>query len=130
MTVDKNLLKYRLTKARETLEDAKLLLSENRLNSTMNRLYYSLFYAVLALLETKGFASSKHSGVRSLFNEHFVKKGIVSRELGQFYGELFKERQKGDYTDYTTFSPEKVRGYMGKCILYLSEIESVVNKLI
>lgn len=110
--MDKDLIKYRLARAKETLEDAKLLLSENRLNSAVNRLYYSLFYAVLALLETKGFASSKHSGVRALFNEHFVKTCIVSKELGKFYGELFDERQEGDYIDYATFTPEKVRDYM------------------
>ncbi|WP_176237898.1 HEPN domain-containing protein [Candidatus Hakubella thermalkaliphila] len=81
MSVNRDLIRYRLEKARETLEDAELLLSQNRLSSAVNRLYYSLFYGVLALLETKGLASSKHAGVRALFNQHFVKDNIVSKEL-------------------------------------------------
>ena len=71
--MNKALSLYRFQRAKETFEDAKILFAKNRLNSTVNRLYYSLFYAILALLETKNLASSKHSGVRSLFNQHFVK---------------------------------------------------------
>jgi uncharacterized protein (UPF0332 family) len=39
-----------------------------------------MFYEVLALLHTKNLSSSKHTGVRALFNEHFVKAGIVPKE--------------------------------------------------
>lgn len=130
MSVNQDLVRYRLEKAKETLEDAELLLSKNRLSSAVNRLYYSLFYGVLALLETKGLASSKHAGVRALFNQHFVKNGIVSKELGQFYGELFNERQEGDYVDYTEFAREKVVEDMKKCQTFLVELEQVVDMLL
>ncbi len=124
------LIYYRLEKAKETLKDAELLISANRLISTVNRLYYSLFYVVLALLETKGLASSKHSGVRGLFNQRFVKPGVISKETGQFYGELFKSRQKGDYVDYTEFNLEQVKKDFEKCDKCLKEIEEVVLKTI
>ena len=38
-----------------------------------NRVYYGMFYAVLALLIYEPYASSKHSGVLAYFNKHFVK---------------------------------------------------------
>ncbi len=47
-TVD--LIHYRLERAKETLEDAQLLIEKKRWNSAINRLYYSAFYAVIALL--------------------------------------------------------------------------------
>ena len=128
--MNRELIYYRLEKAKETLKDAELLISANRLISTVNRLYYSLFYVVLALLETKGLASSKHSGVRALFNQHFVKPGIISKETGQFYGELFKNRQKGDYVDYTEFNLKEVKKDFEKCRKCLKEIEEVVLKTI
>ena len=90
----KELIQYRLQKARETLEDAELLISNNRLTSAINRLYYSLFYAVLALLQTKDLASSKHSGVHSLFNQHFVKIGVVSKETGLFMENCLRIEEK------------------------------------
>jgi hypothetical protein len=45
-----DLVKYRLEKAKETFEDAQLLIESKRWNSAINRLYYSAFYAVIALL--------------------------------------------------------------------------------
>ena len=38
-----------------------------------------------------------HSGVKSLFNLHFVKTGKVPAEFGQLFGDLADWRQKGDY---------------------------------
>ena len=76
--MNEDLIKYRLSRAKETLKDAEILISNNRLNSAVNRIYYSLYYAVLALLETKGLASSKHSGVRALFN---FSLGLIPRSL-------------------------------------------------
>jgi len=47
-----------------------------------NRVYYGMFYAVLALLIYEPYASSKHSGVLAYFNKHFVKSGLFSESLG------------------------------------------------
>lgn len=128
--MNKDLVLYRLQRAKETFEDAKILFAKNRLNSTVNRLYYSLFYAVLALLETKNLASSKHSGVRSLFNQHFVKTKIVTKELGRFYAELFHLRQEADYIDYSEFTTEEVVDKLNKCKIYLEDIENIVNVIL
>lgn len=91
------LIEYRLTRAQKTLEDAKLLYKHGRYNSCMNRLYYSVFYSVLALLRTENLMSSKHSGVRSMFHKEFVKKCVIPPDLGKFYDEMFEFRQMGDY---------------------------------
>ena len=69
------LIRYRLSRAEETLEEARLLAENKNGNAAVNRLYYACFYAVLALLIRDGRYSSKHSGVRALFNIHFVKNG-------------------------------------------------------
>ena len=47
------LARYRLEKARNTLLDAKQYLQGATLESTVNRIYYALFYAVNALLSRK-----------------------------------------------------------------------------
>jgi uncharacterized protein (UPF0332 family) len=128
--MNEDLIKYRLSRAKETLKDAEILISNNRLNSTVNRIYYSLYYAVLALLETKELASSKHSGVRALFNQYFVKTGIVSKETGRFFSELFNDRQEGDYVDYTKFEVKDVKNKFEKCNFYIGEIEQITEKII
>ena len=66
-------------------------------------LYYSMFYAVSGLLVTRGLSSSKHSGVLSIFNREIVNKGHLEKKWGEFYSDMFKRRQKGDYQDFVKF---------------------------
>ena len=47
------LIEYRKKRAIETLEEAKLLFNNNKIYATVNRIYYSLFYAVISLLLVK-----------------------------------------------------------------------------
>jgi len=125
-----DLIRHRLQRAREALESARLLFSNNQLSAAVNRLYYALFYAVLALLETKELSSSKHAGVRALLNKHFIKAGIVPKEFGRFYESLFSNRQEGDYVDYTVFSTQRVEELLVHSSQNLSEIEKIIMDLI
>jgi len=79
------LIMYRLERARESFEEAGILLEHGYANTVVNRLYYACFYAVTALLLTRGLSSSKHSGIRSLFHQIFVKSGQIDPELGQLF---------------------------------------------
>ncbi len=88
----KPLIAYRLQRARETLYDAHLLSDQQgSLGSIINRSYYAMFYAVLALLTTLGKGSSKHSGVLSIFDQYFVKSGKFPEAMSKDYQYL---RQK------------------------------------
>ena len=63
----------------------------------VNRSYYAAFYAGLALLQTIGKGSSKHSGVISLLHQGFFQTNILPREYGRIINRLFELRQKSDY---------------------------------
>lgn len=78
-----DIILYRVERTHETLEDARILANSERWNACINRLYYACFYAVSALLMKNGLSSSKHSGVRSLFNFNFVKTGKVPKDLAR-----------------------------------------------
>ncbi len=77
----KDLVQYRLELAQEMLRDATLL-KENGGSpvSIINRAYYSVFYAALALLVTADVEPNKHSGVLAKFDELFVRQGIFPRK--------------------------------------------------
>ena len=104
------LILYRQAKAKETLDDARVLLNGGSAFSALNRIYYAMFYEVLALLLTKDLSSAKHTGVRALFNEHFVKVGIVPIELGRLFSRMYDFRQKSDYGDFVTIQPRDILG--------------------
>ena len=98
-----DLARYRLEKAKNTLSYARQYINDATLDSTVNRIYYAIFYAVSALLITKGLYSSKHSGVRALFNKEIINKGHIEKQWGEFYSDMFDRRQKGDYKDFVKF---------------------------
>ena len=104
-----DVVRYRLQRAREALEDAHVLANANRWSACMNRLYYACFYAVSALLFRDDLSSTKHTGVRSLFNQHFVKTGKVPKVLAQVFNDLFAERQESDYLDFVQLEATQVR---------------------
>ncbi len=60
-----------------------------------------MFYAVLALLATKGLGSSKHSGTIALFDREFVKPGDLAKELSRSLHMAFERRQQADYGELT-----------------------------
>ena len=118
-----DLIQYRIARARESLDEAVLLLDAGHNNASVNRLYYACFYAVLALLIKHSLSSSKHSGIRSLFNNNFVKVNIIPKETAIIYNSLFERRQESDYEDFITFKEIDVR-------MWLKETDVFINTLI
>ena len=123
------LIRYRRKKARETLEDATILFHSGRLFSALNRIYYALFYEVAALLSTEDLSSGKHTGIRSLFNEHFVKTGRVPVKLGRFYSRMYDFRQKGDYGDFVEFEKEKVKEWLDQASAFIDKMDVIIENI-
>jgi len=125
--MNEDLIHYRREKSRETLEDAHLLFHAGRLFSTLNRIYYALFYQVMALLLTKDLSSAKHTGIRALFNEHFIRTGKVSVELGKFFSRMYDFRQKGDYADFVKFEAEKMKEWLTMAEHFIKVLDQVIE---
>ena len=124
----KDLVLYRMTRANETLEDARILANTGRWNACVNRLYYACFYAVSALLVRHGLSSSKHTGVRSLFNRQYVKTGTIPKSLARTYNDLFERRQEGDYIDFVSFEESQILPWISKAEQLIDYITSLVEK--
>ena len=102
------LVRYRIAKARETYNEVAILVKNQLWNTAVNRLYYSCFYAVIALLANEEIDSQTHSGARQMFGLHFIKTGKIDPEMGRFLARLFDLRQTVDYDDFIDFDQEKV----------------------
>jgi len=122
------LIDYRLSRARETLEEAALLLEAGHANAYVNRLYYACFYAVSALLLTRNISTSKHSYVRSLLHHDYIKPGHVSKEMGDHYDLLFDSRQKGDYADLIVFQVQDVRPWLAPTKSFVDEVTELIAR--
>jgi len=122
------LVDYRLRRARETLEEAQIMGSIGHWNACANRLYYAAFYAVSALLVKEGLTATKHSGVKALFNRHYVKTRKVSKEMGRLYSRLFDLRQEGDYLDFVSLEEEKVAPLVEATANFIEAIRSLLSE--
>lgn len=123
------LARYRLKQAEESIEEAALLLSEKKsARSIINRAYYGMFYAVLALLIFEPYSSSKHSGVLAYFNKRFIKEGILPKELGRSINKAFELRQRGDYREYVELTYEQVEPFIEKAKIFVQEVNDYLDE--
>jgi len=104
---------YRIQQADESLDEARFLFEGSKSpRSIINRAYYSMFYAILSLLVFEPFSSSKHSGVISYFNRHFIKRGVFSLELGRAVNKAFDLRQRGDYREQVNLTADQAEPFL------------------
>ncbi len=100
----KQLSQYRFQRAKEVLEDAKILMDKKSFSSSVNRSYYAIFHALRAVTALDGFDSSKHSGVIAYINKTYVKTGIFDKSLSKILDTTFRMREKADYDDFYIIS--------------------------
>jgi uncharacterized protein (UPF0332 family) len=126
---ERSLIKYRIERAYETLDEAKILFDAGKINAYVNRLYYACFYAVSALLRTKGFSTSKHGQLRSLMHREFVKTGVIPKELAKHFDVLFDSRLEGDYSDFIQFNAEDVAGWLKSSDEFVAHIDRLIKAM-
>jgi len=117
------LVSYRMEKSKEAIRAAEILLENEMLTFSVNRVYYSMFYAVQALLAADGVSFSKHGQVKGYFNRELIKTMILPKELGQLYNKAFEYRQKFDYVDFAIPDREMVLEYIEKSKNFHNEIK-------
>lgn len=123
-----DLIKYRLSRAKEAFEDVELLVSKERWNSAANRMYYACFYIVSAYLAKREIRATTHAGLKTTFNKELVKTGKVSKEDGKLFNKLFGLRQEADYEDFHLIEQEDIEPLIPKIKSLINEIEAIIEK--
>lgn len=126
----KALAKHRFERAETTLAEAIDELSRKNFRLTVNRAYYSAFYAMRAILATVSKDSSKHSGVISLFNQYFINTGIVSDISFKAIQSLMDLRHEGDYQDFAEITEEEAEGSVETVKMIINSLKDVLKNLL
>ena len=123
------LIQLRLKRAKATLQAAHTLYEQNDSPiSIVNRAYYAMFYAALALLVTVDRHSVKHSGVIALFDQEFVRQNIISKELSKMLHQAFESRLEGDYKDNTKIDRSTASEILESADTFVKAIEEKLSK--
>ncbi len=114
---------YRLERAEESLQAARLLRENAMLIPAMNRVYYAMFYAVQAVLARDEVAFSKHGQVKGYFNREYIKTRIFPVDAGKLYNMVFEYRQKFDYVDLVTPDVTAIDEYLREATAFIQQIQ-------
>jgi uncharacterized protein (UPF0332 family) len=123
----RTLVKYRLERANESIKAVRLLFENKLFIPSMNRIYYSMFYSVQALLVLDEKAFSKHGQVKAYFNKEFIKSGIFPKEFGKLFNAVFEYRQKFDYVDLLMPEEKLISDYIAEAQKFIDRISSFLN---
>ena len=123
-----NLAKYRLVDSKEKLDSARILFDSKKFKDSVSRSYYAMFTAARALLATRGLDSVKHSGVVTLFNQHFVKEGIVGKICGRNLAGAKDSREESDYGDFVIVSSEDAESQLERAGNFVKEITEIIER--
>ena len=102
-------LRLIIHKARRSIKAAYRNIDEGDYDFASSRAFYAAFYAMETALLTKNLSFSKHAGVISAFNKHFVKPGFFPKDFSKNISRLVRERETGDYDFLLNISEEDAR---------------------
>lgn len=125
------LILARIHMAHETLADvlrmADIGISER---SVLNRAYYAMFYAVLALANFKQFPTKKHQSAIAFFDREFVHPCIFSQEMSAALHEALNLRLESDYSESSQISPEEIALVLQKAKSFVAAIDVYLQEQI
>lgn len=121
------LAKYRLDRAKETLNTAKAIFELGDYISANNRAQYSIFYAMRSVLAIERKNFKKHKDVIAYFNKNYINTEKFSKKLGHKIAIAQKQREDADYDDNYQISPEKVDNQIKTAEELINLVEDYFN---
>lgn len=122
------LLKYRLDRAKETLEVANTLFAAGKYKDANNRSYYAAFYALKAVYTVQGKDFRKHKTLLANFNKEYVATEIFPRSLGKKISVLSIIREQSNYNDFYIASKQESQQQLEIAEDVISHVEQYLKE--
>jgi uncharacterized protein len=123
----RTLVRFRPDQADAAVRAAQVLLDQDLFRDAVNRSYYAMFYAVLALLVTKQIGTSKHQGAISVFDREFVRTGVFNRELSYWLHEAFEMRLDADSAEMVEVPEEDARRILSNTETFIVQVKNYLS---
>lgn len=122
--------KYKLEKARDSLNAAKLLLDGEVYTDSVNCAYYAIFHSMNVLLALRGIGFKKHSCAFVNFNSDYIKTGLIGLEYAKMAKEAFSVKIQSDYSDFYCISKQEAIEQYDNAVKFVNRIEVYVKNQI
>ncbi len=117
-----------LKKSKEALIDTEINLKNDRLNNAQNRIYYAIFYSVVALGYCENFITSKHKQLMGWFNKKFIYENkIFNTNMYKIYKEAYENRQESDYSIFVKPQKENVIKSFDDSKIFIENVENYIK---
>lgn len=124
-----SLVRYRLEQARAALAEAATLHDAGHSGrSVVNRAYYAMFYAALALLHDRGLSPPRHSATIALLDREFVKTGLIGVEHSKALHAAFHLRQEEDYRPFVAVGADEVQRILRDARAFVDAAETCLRR--
>ncbi len=121
------IVKFELDKSDLNYRQALLGIDADYWDLVANRLYYSLFHAISALLIRNRIPVKSHKGAVMMFNYHFVRTEVFSKEEGQLVSFLQSKREEGDYNCMMKIEKSDIEPYLSLTNSILAKLRSLAT---
>lgn len=121
------IVELEMEKAKKIFSEIDLLMNAGLWSNAANRLYYSVYHAVCALLIKDGHKATSHQGNHIVFGAYYVKTGIFPPEYGRFYNQLQTLREQSDYNCVYDVTPEDLNGKIPFAKELIQRIDDIVS---
>jgi len=130
MTDRETIFGYRMGQTEETLSEAVRMMETGfSPRAIINRSYYAMFYAVLALFihSNTPHKTSKHSGVIGILNKEFIHAGKLDARFAKMLYDLFDKRMESDYRDFAEVSEEDAQNAVLAAQEFVTAIKALTS---
>jgi len=122
------LVELELEKAEKTFSQVEALKREQYWDTLANRLYYSLFHAVSALLINDQREVGSHKGAAIRFHQYYVKTGIFTEEEGSFFSQMETLREKSDYNCFFNVTETDIVSKIAPTSSFIEKVKQYVTE--
>ena len=123
-----DLIKYRLSSAKEKLSSARVLLEAGLYKDSVGRSYYAIFSAIRAVLAVRQVDFSKHAGVIAYFQKEFIKTEVFDKKYSKYIQQAFQIRNSCDYDDFFIVSKQDAEEQYERALDILKAIEQYIRE--
>ena len=116
-------IKLLIDRAQRFIKVAKKVFKHGYFEVVIDRAYYAVYYAALAMLLTRGIQIKEPSSVLSLFAYHFVRPGEIDEEHAVIYRRLKEMKEVSDMDLYVAFNKKDVREAIGSAEKFVGRMK-------
>lgn len=121
------IVRMELEKSDRFLDQAVIVAEKQLWDLVANRIYYSVYHAVLAMFIHDSVEARTHKGAVVVFGQKYVSTGKFDKRWGKLYAKLQDLREKCDYNLVYVSTEEEMRPILEEVRQMIVEIKAYIQ---